>query len=140
WLVTRMQPEAGRILTRSVVVAMGGAVLVSLGALLPWYVVGSLLLVAVNGTAAWQGWAILAIGIAIAVSSGVILIAPRLPARIMAGLVVLVLAGATIAFASNQIRRIHDQDVSPLRQGIAQATRASPTAAQAAALKRTMDA
>jgi putative peptide zinc metalloprotease protein len=135
WATTRAQPAEARRYLRALVVLAAGGLLMALGSLLPWQVVGSLLFVAVNGVATWKGWLLLALGLATIAAAGTVLLTRRPWLRI--GAMVGSLGSGLLALAASaqQFDHIRGQNATAIRQGITQAIGRPPTHQQMATAK-----
>lgn len=140
WVTTRWQPAPARRLLRALALLGGGGLLMAIGALLPWRVVGSLLFVALDGIATWSGWLVLALGLATIAAAGILLLARRRLLRIAAIAGSLTCAALVIAISAQQFHHIRGQNTAAIRQGIAQSTGRPPTRQQMATAEQIVKA
>lgn len=135
WITSRWQPVPARRFLRALVLLGAGGVLMAIGALLPWQVVGSLFFVAVNGVATWKGWLVLALGLSTVAAAGFVLMTPKPVLRLAATVGSLVFAALVIAVSLQQLHHIRGQNAAAIREGITQAIGRPPTQQQMATAK-----
>jgi putative peptide zinc metalloprotease protein len=136
WVTTGRQPNQVRRLLRALALLCAGGLLMVLGALLPWQVVGSLLFVAMNGVATGWGWLVLALGLSTIAAAGFMIMSRRRVFRIVATAGSLVFATLAIAVSLQQFHHISGQNAVAIREGITQAVGRSPTQQEMATAER----
>jgi putative peptide zinc metalloprotease protein len=139
-VITRSQPAPARRLLRALALLGAGGLLMAIGALLPWRIIGSLLFVALNGVATWWGWLVLALGLATTAAAGILLLARSRPLRIAATAGSLAFAALVIAVSVQQVHHIRGQTTAAIRQGIAQSTGRPPTRQEIATTQQLVNA
>jgi hypothetical protein len=112
-----------------------GGLLMAIGALLPWQVIGSLLFVAVNGVATWKGWLVFALGLLTVATAGFLLMTRKYALRLAVAAGSLVFGALVIAVAVQQFHHIRGQNTVAIREGITKAIGRPPTRQQMATAK-----
>jgi hypothetical protein len=135
WVISRPQPVPARRFLRALALLAAGGLLMAIGALLPWQVIGSLLFVAVNGIATWEGWLVFALGLLTVATAGVVLAARKRALRLAAAAGSLVFAALVIAVSLQQLHHIRGQNTAVIREGITRAIGKPPTPQQMATAK-----